>query len=210
MHLAGPTIAERAVSRCHLGEHPMSPRHGRPRPLRHTPKGRWARAAPSALLGAVKCPLGAHKAATGRTGGRKSLSTKFVDLNRRFLELPAYGSYILLSVARRRRPDGGHASSAASGRVSGVCDADQLRADDERRHWVGGHGVQQRHGADAAPGRLERGAVGHTLQSVLRGVAHLLAHKSQLFDGSHPLARLHLHRGVSGAECDRDPSHVAG
>ena len=79
MHLAGPTIAERAVSRCHLGEHPMSPRHGRPRPLRHTPKGRWARAAPSALLGAVKCPLGAHKAATGRTGGRKSLSTKFVD-----------------------------------------------------------------------------------------------------------------------------------
>ena len=73
------TIAERAVSRRHLGEHPMSPRHGRPRPLRHTPKGRWARAAPSALLGAVKCPLGAHKAATGRTGGRKSLSTKFVD-----------------------------------------------------------------------------------------------------------------------------------
>ena len=40
MDQAGPTIAERAVSRRHLGEHPMSPRHGRPRALRHTPTAR--------------------------------------------------------------------------------------------------------------------------------------------------------------------------
>jgi hypothetical protein len=109
MHLAGPTIAERAVSRCHLGEHPMSPRHGRPRPLRHTPKGRWARAAPSALLGAVKCPLGAHKAATGRTGGRKSLSTKFVDFR------PEKRSFPYLAISGTAWRGGRRAARARAG-----------------------------------------------------------------------------------------------
>ena len=63
-------------------------------------QGRWARAAPSALLGAVKCPLGAHKAATGRTGGRKSLSTKFVDFRpekRSFPESAISGTACLLA-----------------------------------------------------------------------------------------------------------------
>ena len=62
MHLAGPTIAERAVSRRHLGEHPARSRGRWRRGLRPTPTARGPAGTRSASCNAANGPACVHPA----------------------------------------------------------------------------------------------------------------------------------------------------
>ena len=62
MHLVGPTIAERAVSRRHLGEHPARPRGRWRRGLRPTPTARGPAGTRSASCHAANGPACVHPA----------------------------------------------------------------------------------------------------------------------------------------------------
>ena len=64
-HLAGPTIAERAVSRRHLGEHPARPRGRWRRGLRPTPTARGPAGTRSASCNAANGPACVHPATRG-------------------------------------------------------------------------------------------------------------------------------------------------
>ena len=65
MHLAGPTIAERAISRRHLGEHPARPRGRWRRGLRPTPTARGPAGTRSASCNAANGPACVHPAVRG-------------------------------------------------------------------------------------------------------------------------------------------------